>query len=107
MNLQESHENKALAKQSRDLAEQSRLIGQYTAELARQTTRDSSSMITIAAVTMFFLPATFVSVRKVSNARLKAADRQSLFSVWGSFNLTTAKSVSRMTSGYILLRWCH
>lgn len=55
-NLAESRANQALAQQSRDLA-------QYTAIIAQQTSSDSASMITIAAVTMFFLPATFVSVR--------------------------------------------
>ena len=64
MNLQESLENKALAQQNRDIAEQSKKISRYTADLATKTTRDTSSMITIAAVTMFFLPATFVSVSR-------------------------------------------
>ncbi|OAL49439.1 hypothetical protein IQ07DRAFT_568360 [Pyrenochaeta sp. DS3sAY3a] len=36
-------------------------IATSTAEVARQTQRDSASMITIAAVTMFFLPGTFIS----------------------------------------------
>jgi hypothetical protein len=54
-NLAEARASQALAQESRDLA-------QYTALLARQTSSDSASMITIAAVTMFFLPATFVSV---------------------------------------------
>ncbi|KAF2006936.1 hypothetical protein P154DRAFT_480762 [Amniculicola lignicola CBS 123094] len=36
-------------------------IATSTAKVAEQTQRDSSSMITIAAVTMFFLPGTFVS----------------------------------------------
>lgn len=53
-NLAESRATQALAQQSRDLAE-------LTALLAQQTSRDSASMIMIAAVTMFFLPATFVS----------------------------------------------
>lgn len=53
-NLAESRATQALAQQSRDLAE-------VTTLLAQQTSRDSASMITIAAVTMFFLPATFVS----------------------------------------------
>jgi hypothetical protein len=51
-----------IAKQGAELAQQSRDLGQYTAVLAKQTSSDSASMITIAAVTMFFLPATFVSV---------------------------------------------
>lgn len=37
-------------------------IGKLTSKIAKETQRDSSSMITIAAVTMFFLPGTFVSV---------------------------------------------
>ncbi|KIW80344.1 hypothetical protein Z517_06959 [Fonsecaea pedrosoi CBS 271.37] len=36
-------------------------IAELTARIAQQTQRDSASMITIAAVTMFFLPGTFVS----------------------------------------------
>ncbi|KAF2114814.1 hypothetical protein BDV96DRAFT_85666 [Lophiotrema nucula] len=36
-------------------------IAASTAKVAEQTQRDSASMITIAAVTMFFLPGTFVS----------------------------------------------
>ncbi|KAJ4377402.1 hypothetical protein N0V83_000227 [Neocucurbitaria cava] len=36
-------------------------IASSTAEVARQTQRDSASMITIAAVTMLFLPGTFIS----------------------------------------------
>lgn len=36
-------------------------IANLTAEVAKQTQRDSASMITIAAVTMFFLPGTFIS----------------------------------------------
>ena len=35
-------------------------IAASTAKVAEQTRRDSASMITIAAVTMFFLPGTFV-----------------------------------------------
>ena len=37
-------------------------IGKLTSRIAQETQRDSSSMITIAAVTMFFLPGTFISV---------------------------------------------
>ncbi|KAI1376218.1 hypothetical protein F4677DRAFT_459788 [Hypoxylon crocopeplum] len=36
-------------------------IAVLTADLTRKTQRDSTSMITIAAVTMFFLPGTFVA----------------------------------------------
>ncbi|PSN71711.1 hypothetical protein BS50DRAFT_234525 [Corynespora cassiicola Philippines] len=36
-------------------------IAASTAKVAEQTRRDSASMITIAAVTMFFLPGTFIS----------------------------------------------
>jgi hypothetical protein len=48
MNLRESRTNTRIAN--------------LTAEVTRLTQRDSASMITIAAVTMFFLPGTFVSV---------------------------------------------
>ena len=37
-------------------------IANLTSKIAVETQRDSSSMITIAAVTMLFLPGTFVSV---------------------------------------------
>jgi len=37
-------------------------IAELTKKLAEKTQRDSASMITIAAVTMFFLPMTSVSV---------------------------------------------
>ena len=37
-------------------------IADLTAKIALDTKRDSSSMITIAAVTMVFLPGTFISV---------------------------------------------
>jgi hypothetical protein len=40
-------------------------IANLTAKIAQRTQRDSGSMITIAAVTMFFLPGTFVSVRRL------------------------------------------
>ncbi|KAJ3539680.1 hypothetical protein NMY22_g4627 [Coprinellus aureogranulatus] len=41
----------------------SQSVAQATGRIAVETQRDSASMITIAALTMFFLPATFVSVR--------------------------------------------
>lgn len=44
-------------------ARATQVLAQYTAVLAEQTSSDTTSMITIAAVTMLFLPATFVSVR--------------------------------------------
>jgi Mg2+ and Co2+ transporter CorA len=56
INIDESRANQRLAQQSKEL-------GDITAILALQTSEDSASMITIAAVTMFFLPATFISVR--------------------------------------------
>ena len=37
-------------------------IANLTSKIAIETKRDSSSMITIAAVTMVFLPGTFISV---------------------------------------------
>ncbi|CAI6340206.1 unnamed protein product [Periconia digitata] len=42
-------------------ARTSKQIAISTAKVAEQTQRDSSSMITMAAVTMFFLPGTFIS----------------------------------------------
>ena len=41
-------------------------IAETTAKIARETRKDSSSMITIAALTMLFLPGTFVSVGLLS-----------------------------------------
>ena len=38
-------------------------IASTTKDIAEKTRNDSSSMITIAALTMLFLPGTFVSVR--------------------------------------------
>jgi hypothetical protein len=38
-------------------------IAGLTAKVAQQTLRDSSSMITIAVLTMSILPGTFISVR--------------------------------------------
>jgi hypothetical protein len=38
-------------------------IAYLTAKVAQQTLRDSSSMITIAVLTVFFLPGTLISVR--------------------------------------------
>jgi DNA-binding IclR family transcriptional regulator len=54
-NQAESRANVRLAAQNQEIAE-------LTAELAQRTQRDSAAMITIAAVTMFFLPGTFVAV---------------------------------------------
>ncbi|OAP61911.1 hypothetical protein AYL99_04114 [Fonsecaea erecta] len=53
-NQAESRDNKEIAAQNKEIAE-------LTARIAQQTQRDSASMITIAAVTMFFLPGTFVA----------------------------------------------
>ena len=61
INIDESRANQRLGQQSKELAEQSKELGELTAILARQTSADSASMITIAVMTMFFLPATFIS----------------------------------------------
>jgi len=53
-----------LAQQSKELAQESKKQGDITALLAYETSADSASMMTIAAMTMLFLPATFVSVRR-------------------------------------------
>jgi hypothetical protein len=45
-------------------------IAALTARIAQQTQRDSASMITIAAVTMFFLPGTFVAVRCLTGSSI-------------------------------------
>lgn len=63
INIEESRANQQIALQGQELAEQSKELNDLTAILAQQTSKDSASMITIAAVTMFFLPATFISVR--------------------------------------------
>jgi hypothetical protein len=54
--------NQADTRASVELAEQSKEIAEFTAKLAKRTQRDGASMITIAAVTMLFLPATFIAV---------------------------------------------
>ncbi|KAL8732106.1 MAG: hypothetical protein Q9181_004070 [Wetmoreana brouardii] len=43
-------------------------IASLTSDIAVDAQRDSSSMITIAAVTMVFLPGTFISVRQVASS---------------------------------------
>jgi hypothetical protein len=103
-NLAEARANQELArqsaefaKQSADLAQQSRDLGQYTALLARQASADSASMITIAAVTMFFLPATFVSVSLSLVFRLHWLTRYSHCSAWASLS-------SMMLVGLLLLK---
>jgi uncharacterized membrane protein len=45
---------------SRDIAASNTEVAKATARVAKETQRDSSSMITIAVVTMVFLPGTFV-----------------------------------------------
>lgn len=46
-------------------------IANLTSKIAIETKRDSSSMITIAAVTMIFLPGTFISVNNLPSASSK------------------------------------
>lgn len=52
----------SIAKDSKILAEQSQRIAHESKILAEESKRDSTSMKSIAAVTMFFLPGTFVAV---------------------------------------------
>jgi len=55
--------NQAESRANKEIAVQSNKVAGFTAMIAEQTQRDSASMITIAAVTMFFLPGTFIAVR--------------------------------------------
>ena len=58
-------------------------IANASAEIARETRKDSSSMITLAALTMLFLPGTFVSVSKLElsvSARFLRLSSDRLFS---------------------------
>jgi len=52
----------SIAKDSKMLAEQSQRIAHESKVLAEKSKRDSTSMNSIAAVTIFFLPGTFVAV---------------------------------------------
>jgi tRNA A37 threonylcarbamoyltransferase TsaD len=64
INQQLAQQSKELAEQSKVLTEQSKDLGVQTTILALQASTDNASMITLAAVTMFFLPASFISVRR-------------------------------------------
>ncbi|KAF2684154.1 hypothetical protein K458DRAFT_404445 [Lentithecium fluviatile CBS 122367] len=68
ISIVESPANQRLVQQSRDkseqsnhLASQSKELGELTAILEQQTSADCAAMVTIAVMTMFFLPATFIS----------------------------------------------
>jgi hypothetical protein len=52
----------ALAASSRELAEDAKRLAEDTKRIAAATRRDSTSMKAIAALTMVFLPFTFVAV---------------------------------------------
>ncbi|KAH7077769.1 hypothetical protein BKA63DRAFT_593022 [Paraphoma chrysanthemicola] len=52
--------NQQEMKTSRDIAATNTEVAKATARVARETQRDSASMITIAVVTMVFLPGTFI-----------------------------------------------
>ncbi|KAK2766863.1 hypothetical protein FQN54_006177 [Arachnomyces sp. PD_36] len=54
--------NQAESRANIQIATQNNEVAELTAELAKRTQRDGAAMITIAAVTMFFLPGTFVAV---------------------------------------------
>jgi pilus assembly protein TadC len=94
INIDESRANLRLGQQSKELAEQSKELGELTAILARQTSADSASMITVAVMTMFFLPATFISVRSHNSCVIYAWNAN-----MGSHCLATA-SLSLMIAGY-------
>jgi hypothetical protein len=106
INQQLARQSKELAEQSKDLAEQSKELGVQTTMLAIQASADNASMITLAAVTMFFLPATFISVRpRLSYEYLitQNANQYSLFSAWVSLHLTMwGQLLFQMWSGFIL-----
>lgn len=54
--------NTEIAKLNTKIAQSNKELAELTKELAQKTQRDSASMITMAAVTMFFLPMTSASV---------------------------------------------
>ena len=54
-----AEESRKIAVQSTALATESQKLATLTAELTRQSVRDSSAMKTIAVMTMLFLPGTF------------------------------------------------
>ena len=60
-NQAEMRISKDMQKRSQELQEISEKTQKSTAEVAKQTARDSTSMIVIATLTLFFLPGTFVS----------------------------------------------
>lgn len=75
---------------NQEMAQQSKKLGDITALLAYETSADSASMMTIAAMTMLFLPATFISVRFIPYGGhiAQSANMNSLFSAWGSSHST-------------------
>lgn len=62
LSLQLARDSKTLTEHSVQLAHDSKTLAEDTKTLAEKATRDSNSMKAIAAVTMFFLPGTFVAV---------------------------------------------
>jgi hypothetical protein len=54
--------NAELSRTQAELAKSQAKLSESTAQLAEYSYRDGSAMITIAVVTLFFLPGTFISV---------------------------------------------
>ncbi|KAF8248641.1 hypothetical protein K440DRAFT_642060 [Wilcoxina mikolae CBS 423.85] len=66
-----AEESKRIAEESKRIGEESKRIGEESKHIATETKKDSSSMKTIAALTMVFLPGTFVSVSAFSTAMVQ------------------------------------
>jgi hypothetical protein len=73
-NLQISKESTKVAEESRKIAELSRKDNLAMQEIAVSSAKDSATMRVIAAVTLFFLPATFVAVSKLHMTNPMVAD---------------------------------
>lgn len=77
-----------------EIANTSKQIAADTQRVAEEARKDSSSMITIAAVTMLFLPGTFVSVcLSFLKVQQSANVKRRLFSAWLSSTLEPAQLV--------------
>lgn len=66
MAQKDSKTNIELAKSSAAIAKASKEDGAVMRQIALETKKDSSAMKTIAMLTMFFLPGTFVAVSRVA-----------------------------------------
>lgn len=61
MNQAEADTSREIQRISQETQEETAKVAKQTQRVAEQTQRDSASMITIAALTLLFLPGTFIS----------------------------------------------